>query len=253
MPMDLQLWSSRSALCNELAARPEVFERVLALRPDDPLLRFAIGLDQARRGDWGRAAAAFDRAGWFGAATEYTFDHASLRLLAGDAESYHRLVARMAADDGRTTDAARCFVLARTGSLAPCAGTSPADLVRWGERAARGDPTPWVLHVVGLAYIRAGRPLEAIRLLEKSDAAADWDGRVTNWLALALAHRAMGHDAEARQWSDRAVAFLDHTPPAVFDEAGSLRMPDWLEARVLRRELEATAPDRNIPADPFAR
>ena len=159
----------------------------------------------------------------------------------------------MAADDGRTTDAARCFVLARTGSLAPGAVAAPADLVRWGERAARGDPSPWVLHALGLTYLRAGRPLDAIRLLEKSAAAPDWDGQVTNWLSLALAHRALGHDAEVRRWSDRAVAMLDHTPPAVFDEAGRLRMPDWLEAQVLRRELEATVPDRDFPADPFAR
>jgi hypothetical protein len=39
----------------------------------------------------------------------------------------------------------------------------------------------------------------------------------------------------------------------VFDDAGSLRMPDWLEVRVLRREIETMVPDLNFPADPFAR
>ena len=150
-------------------------------------MQFALGLDQARRNDWGRAVAAFDHAGWFGAANEYTFEHACLRLLAGDAESYRRLVARMVADDGRTTDAARCFVLARTGSLAPGAVPPRPTWCRWGERAARGDPSPWVLHALGLAYLRAGRPLDAIRLLENRRLPPDWDGQVTNWLALALA------------------------------------------------------------------
>ncbi len=225
---------------------------MLARRPDDPLLRFALGLDLARRGDWGRAVAAFDRAGWFGAASEYTFEHACLRLLAGDNESYRQHVARMAAEDGWTTDPARCFVLARTGSLAPGAVAAPANLVRWGERAARGGPSPWALHTLGQAYLRAGRPLDGIRMLEKSEAIGNWDGQVTNWLVLALAHRALGHDAEAGRWSDQAAAFLDHARPAVFDEAGSLRMPDWLEALVLRRELEAKVPDRNFPADAFA-
>jgi WD40 repeat protein/tetratricopeptide (TPR) repeat protein len=278
MPMDLGLWTSRSALCNELTARPEVFGRVLARRPDDPLLRFALGLDLARRGDWSRAAAAFDRAGWFGAATEYTFERACLLLLADDAEGYRRLVARMIEGDGRTrgdeksigavayglvarmiegdgrtAEAARCFVLARTGGLAPRAGADPADLVRWGEQAARGDRSPWVLHALGLAYLRAGRPREAIRRLEESEATGTWTGRVVNWLALALAHRALGDDAEARRWSDRALVVLDHTPPAVFLEEGALTMPDWLEARVLRRELEATVPDQTFPANPFAR
>ena len=45
MPMDMHHWSVRSALCNELTTRLEVFERVLARRPDDPLLRFALGLN----------------------------------------------------------------------------------------------------------------------------------------------------------------------------------------------------------------
>ena len=64
-----------------------------------------------------------------------------------------------------------------------------------------------------LAYLRAGRPREAIRRLEQSEVAgSDWDGRVTNWLSLALAPRALGHDAEARRWSGRAVAMLDHNP-----------------------------------------
>jgi hypothetical protein len=68
MPMDMHLWSGRSALCIELAARPAVFGRVLARRPVDPLFQFVLGLDQARRGDWVQAVAAFDRVAWFGAA-----------------------------------------------------------------------------------------------------------------------------------------------------------------------------------------
>ena len=78
------------------------------------------------------------------------------------------------------------------------------------------------------------------------------DGLVTSWLSLALAQRILGHDAEARRWSTPAVYCPDHTHPAVFDEAGRLRA-DWLEARVLRREIEATVPDRNFPANLFAR
>ena len=137
----------------------------------------------------GAAVAAFDRAGWFGAANEYTFDHACLRFLAGDAKSYRRLVARMAADDGRTTDAARCLVSPALARWPP-APLPPRPTWCWGERAARGDPSPWVLHALGLTYLRAGRPLDAIRLLEKSAAAPDSGRQVTNWLSLALAHRA---------------------------------------------------------------
>ena len=90
----------------------------------------------------GAAVAAFDRAGWFGAANEYTFDHACLRFLAGDAKSYRRLVARMAADDGRTTDAARCLV-------------SPA-LARWPPALLPPRPT-WCMG-------RAGRTRRSLAL-----------------------------------------------------------------------------------------
>jgi hypothetical protein len=89
--------------------------------------------------------------------------------------------------------------------------------------------------------------------LEQSEAPGTWSGGVTNWLALALAHRALGDDTEARRWSDRAFVVLGHTLPAVFAEEGALNMHDWLEAQVLRCEDGAQMLDRAFPADPFAR
>ena len=46
-----------------------------------------------------------------------------------------------------------------------------------------------------------------------------------------------------------SIAFLDHTGPAEGPTRHQAeRMPDWLEALVLRRELEATVPFPKPPA-----
>jgi eukaryotic-like serine/threonine-protein kinase len=254
LPNDLFVLSERSRFCNELTRRGPLFERVLALRSDDPLLWYARGLERARRRRWDAAAADFDRGGDFGAATEYTFDHACLRLLAGDADGYRRLVARMDAVDGGTADPYRLFVLTRTASLSRVTAVAPERVVGWGERGVAGSRTPWTLNALGLALHRAGRDREAIVRCEQSEA-GDWpSGRVLNWLGLALAHHRLGDDGAARRWLTRAETYLGRTPPAAFAEAGAMFMTDWLEAMVLRREAEALIPrDAPFPADPFAR
>jgi WD40 repeat protein/tetratricopeptide (TPR) repeat protein/tRNA A-37 threonylcarbamoyl transferase component Bud32 len=240
MPQDFDLWSERSRICNELTEQREVFDRVQARRPDDPLLWFARGLAQAREGSWERASDDFQRAGEFGAATEYSFDRACLLLLAGDAHAYRGLVARMVAADGRADDPVRCFVLARAGALAPDAVADPGNLVSWGERAVADQPgAPWALHALAMALVRAGRCEQALQRLEESDTVAPWSGSIVNDLAAGLAYHGLGKDAEARQRLERAAGLLDAMVPAVFDEPWALRMPDWLEAQVLRKELKA--------------
>jgi tetratricopeptide (TPR) repeat protein len=239
MPPDLSLWSERGRICHELAGEGEVFDRLHARRPGDPLLWFARGRAHARAGRWDRAVADFARGGEFGAATEYSFEHACLLLLQGNADGYRRLVTRMAEVDGRSTDPSRCFVLARTAALTPEGVVPSMDTVRWAEQAVAASPTPWSLHTLGLALARACRYDEAVRRLEESEAAGNWTGWVVNDLALALAYQGLGQDALARQRFNQAAGCLDVTPPAAFDEPGPLRMPDWLEAQALRREAES--------------
>jgi len=64
---------------------------------------------------------------------------------------------------------------------------------------------------------------------------------VLNWLWLAFAYQQLGKTDEARRWLDRARVWLDQlesdklAPP---DNSG-LHHHNWLEAQLLRRELDA--------------
>jgi hypothetical protein len=78
---------------------------------------------------------------------------------------------------------------------------------------------------------------------------------VLNWLWLALAHRRLGKAEEARRWLGMAQAWLDSCGdgmPARAEEEQGLRLHNWLEAHVLRREAEALLPpdEADGPASP---
>ena len=255
LPQSLDPWSEHSRVCNGLTLDEVQFDRILALRPVDPLLRFAAGRAKARKRQWGPAAAEFARAGDFGSTTDFTVEHACLMLLDGDASGYCRLLAKMIASDRGTNDPHRLFVLTRTASLAQGPTVEPGGPVRWGEQSHSGLRTPWTLHSLGMAYCRASRYREAIGRFEQSAAAGDWpSGQALNWIGLSLAHHGLGDEAGARQWLNRAAVTLDRVPPAVFDERGAVSMTEWLEAQVLRREAEALIHfDPIFPDDPFVR
>jgi hypothetical protein len=64
---------------------------------------------------------------------------------------------------------------------------------------------------------------------------------VLNWLCLALAYQKLGKAAEARRWLDKAANWLDQQVDQMPLETylmGAHRH-NWLEAHVLRQEVEA--------------
>jgi Flp pilus assembly protein TadD len=160
--------------------------------------------------------------------------------------------------DGRSDDPGGRYLLALTAALATDSGIAPARLVGWAEQAVAAAAKPWNLHALGLARLRAGQAEQAVQPLGESETVGNKYGEVwgvVNWLALALAHHALGRDDEARRWLGRATEALDATSPAhLVDDRSRIAMHDWLEAQVLRREAEAAIlHDPAFPADPFAR
>jgi WD40 repeat protein/tetratricopeptide (TPR) repeat protein len=248
--------SASSRLANELTANEAVFARVLALKPDEPMLWCVQGRGHARHGRWDCAASEYARGIEPGAMSEFAFEYACLLLLTGDRANYRRFVARMAEVHGRSDDPGHRSLLALTAALAPESGAAPGRLVDWAERAVAAEAKPWNLHALGLAYLRAGQVERAVRPLEESDNERQWEPVwVVNRLALALAHHALGHPNEARRWLGEATEALDAASPGrLVDGRTQIGMHDWLEAQVLRREAEAAIlHDPAFPADPFAR
>jgi WD40 repeat protein/tetratricopeptide (TPR) repeat protein len=228
--------SARGQLCAELLPQENVFERLLQLRPSEGLLWVTRARDLARRSQWARAAADYAKGIERRPPSEDWFECACVRLILGDTDGYRRLCGQLVERAG--PEPAVAFVLARTCALASGAGVDPARAVQWGEKAVAALPeTPWVLHGLGLAHYRARQHDLAVTRLTESDSYS-WDARYLNWLALALAHHRLGHDAEARRWYEKATERIDRERPAA-GEPVSLLAIDWLEAQVLRRQAEA--------------
>ncbi len=65
---------------------------------------------------------------------------------------------------------------------------------------------------------------------------------VVNWLWLAIAHQELGERDEAHRWLDQSTAWLDslRNPQAASGAELALHLHNWLEANVLRAEVERT-------------
>jgi len=105
-----------------------------------------------------------------------------------------------------------------------------------------------VRNTLAVAHYRAGEWEAAVAALEQSMALADAeDGYAESfdWFILAMAHQRLGHEAEARAWYDRAVAWMaEHTPL----NGDLIRFRD--EARAL---LGVKPPDAGTPPGPAPR
>jgi hypothetical protein len=97
----------------------------------------------------------------------------------------------------------------------------------------------WSQTEQGALLLRAGKPQQAILLLERSLLANCQPGRtVLNWLWLALANQKLGKVKESRQWLDKATDWLDQQECRMPLDTKFLGMHqhNWLEAHVLHRE-----------------
>jgi serine/threonine protein kinase/tetratricopeptide (TPR) repeat protein len=99
--------------------------------------------------------------------------------------------------------------------LADLLATGPAAQYRDAPRAVRLAQKAVELYpqyggfwnTLGTAHYRAGDYRAAVRELEKA-MALNGGGDCYDWFFLAMAHRRLGHEAEARQFYDRAVAWM---------------------------------------------
>jgi tetratricopeptide (TPR) repeat protein len=129
------------------------------------------------------------------------------------------------------------YVLARTCAVARKSPVDPARAVRWANQAVASGPSPWVLHVLGLAQYRAGQFDQALQSFTEANVEA-WTYRELNWFGLALVHHRLGHPDEARRCLDKGSQWLEREGPPGPERPAKLQPQDWLEAQLLRREAE---------------
>jgi serine/threonine protein kinase/tetratricopeptide (TPR) repeat protein len=205
----------------------------------------------AERGDWARAASAF--AGAFERESPDDgfawFEHAYLLLQLGDAQGYRRLCGRMRERFGESRELFQFASLAHACVLAPGALGDPEAVLRLAERRLPMTPLQsphhaWSVHVLGLAYYRAGQPEKAIQYLSETlKKGPPWDHDMLNSLVLSMAHHRLGQGDEARRCFKRAAEAIAEAARTRPGQSSLFAPPgwawwDWLGVQILRREAE---------------
>jgi tetratricopeptide (TPR) repeat protein len=241
----------------EMVEHPEVFRRLVALRPSSFVLWWARGQTLANRREWALAAADYAQAlelmhkdkQWQSGGLqvpEAIVQHylCLLRQLAGDEQGYRDLCATLVGQADGVDNPNLANLLARACSLAPAVVKDPSLPERLAEQAVASSPqTAWYLFGLGAAHYRAGHHAEAIARLEESLLVHPaWAGRGQNYVVLAMACQQLGHSDEARTWLQKAQTALKEMDQTIgnskFGYAASSYLSDWLALLILLPEAK---------------
>jgi serine/threonine-protein kinase len=173
---------------------------------------------------------------------EIWFEYAAAQLLTGDRNGYRRTCKRMLELTAAPAKI-RGYLAARACTLAP-GSVDDEDLPSRAsdEELQRSRTTFWSLTEQGALRCRANQFKEAVPLFDRSIRAEPKVGaKVVNWLWLALANMKMGDEDEARHWLNEGAVWLDSLKEQMPKDAErmGLHLHNWLEAQVLRREVES--------------
>jgi serine/threonine protein kinase/tetratricopeptide (TPR) repeat protein len=189
--------------------------------------------------EWNKAAAAFEKADLLAHPLDGddAFAYACLLLIRGDDESYNRFARGMIPHMAQATWPNDAYVAARTCVVARKSPVDPAQVLQWTSMAMGRTHNPWDFHLQGLAQYRAGQLDQALQSLIEANG-KNWKYQELNWFSLALVHHGLGHAEEARKCLDKGIQWLEQDGPRIAERPAKIEPQDWLEAYLLRREVE---------------
>jgi tetratricopeptide (TPR) repeat protein len=210
--------------------------RLLDHAPTDGQLHARRGRAYDELGDWTKAASDCAKAIELGVGTESVWLRLTwLRLAIGDGDGYCRNCTHVLQHFGKTDNPNDANSLAWTCVLAPNAVADSTLLVQLAERAVEKSLEESAhVNTLGAARYRAGQYDRAIQELNEAIEADDQGGTAADWLFLAMAHQKLGHADKAKQWLDKAVAWIEKA-----NQEKTLSPRNRLELQWLRREAEA--------------
>jgi WD40 repeat protein/Flp pilus assembly protein TadD len=221
-------------------------ERLVQAEPGEWVLWTMRGKAHVRLGQFRQAAAAYARATQLNAFQIGAWEaDATLCLYLGDPDAYRKVCAKALRTLKNPNGAAQNMVawMCVLGPLGRGSVADPKQVVPLAEKAlASNRQSPNYLHTLGAALYRAGRFDESLRRLNESMKAYGADGRVFDWLFLAMIYSQRGEPGQARRWLDKAVQWLDESTPTQPKDAGlGLPIPwnHWMQVQLLRFEAEA--------------
>jgi serine/threonine protein kinase/tetratricopeptide (TPR) repeat protein len=188
------------------------YTEAITLRSDNPMAWSGRGKQYNDLLLWDLAAVDVARSFELHASNEanWWFEHAALRLHAGDAAGYRQACTRMCAYY-EAPGTRNGWWMVRTCTLAPN-GIDPGRLTRLAEAAVAGEPQNLTYRLcLRAAQYRAGRFDLALRALEDvAQAGGGWTNSEA-WPLLAMAHHRLGHAEEARRWLDKTYQGFEQT------------------------------------------
>ncbi len=235
--------------------------------PDEAAV-FRRGVEMAELGNWGEAAAEQRRAFQlqFPEEPHRWLDFADLQLWTEDIEGYRLTCREMLKRFGSSQNPDDIAFLAHACVLGPDALHDAARVLQLAEQRTLLSPPPskhhfWSIHILALAYYRAGKYERAVEYLNTNqEKVRGWGPNVLNWVVLALAHAQLQHADESKKWLNRAQEWIKtNTPDGGRPVPAGWHWRDWLELQLLRQEAEVliapkskdSSPSKTKPATPI--
>ncbi|MHB8861728.1 MAG: SUMF1/EgtB/PvdO family nonheme iron enzyme [Pirellulaceae bacterium] len=224
----------RSKALREFVKDQEVWMHLLTLRPNDAHLRLVDARQNLLAGRWNRACAGYAAVVHDWPLGDEATEYAALLWLTGERDGYREFLGWMIERFTQDPTNANGYAVARAAGFSDTLAVEPANLITWADNAAKEDPVPWKLHVLGIALLRAGRLEEGVDRLNASSRAAGWgpQQQAQNELGLALLHAA-NHDFIS------AAQVLDQAGVHIGTDSSQCWPADWAALQVLRRQVEA--------------
>ena len=175
----------------------------------------------------------------------FRYWRALVQLDLGDHEQYRRDCGEAVEEFAGAKHALQPYVIGWTCCLAPDAVADYSPVLRWAEERSQADPewSFWRL-IWGAALYRAGQYEQAIgRLSEAEQLAQESDANPKSppaytWYFLAMAHHKLGHEAEPKQWLDKATDWTDNVVRQDEEGTTTLSSDRRLTLKLLGKEVE---------------
>jgi serine/threonine protein kinase/WD40 repeat protein len=237
--------------CETLAAASKLVLKLQAHgKPVEPkVLGLPVGYVYAQMAQWDKALSGYAKAFKLEMQKHpgLCFDYACLLVEGGDTDGYRKLCGKLLERFVQSKNVEDIDWLAQTFVLAPQALPDTGRILELAQRRiARASPgCPWAIHVLALAFYRAGRFDKTVECLSGSlKDIPEGQHDVANWLVMAMAEQRLGHHERALGWFDKGDRWIVERTVRIRCQGQSLAASGfgwqhWLMMQVLHREGKA--------------
>ncbi|MGI9456761.1 MAG: eIF2A-related protein, partial [Aeoliella sp.] len=228
------MWNSpHMRICRLLPQWHEVFSRVVQRRPEQATIWVARGQYHVLNSQWSEALPDYIRGLTPPKAHSNTLQYAALLVFLDERERYEQLCKQFAAQQANTP---YIFVIGSAKTV------EPQQCVQWIHANIAESERAWPenLHVLALAYYRAGQYEQAVDYVKKSQSLSremSWHFNARNWLVLAMGRQQLGQIQKARECLKKVQQIIEEHGPKQGESAQASPL-GWIQIHNLSREAE---------------